>query len=422
MHIQPTSITCGFGGGSLCCEKRQDGRAGYFRTHVPRARTHFPSKARAVLCHGEMPRTEERIAPGELEAHTVYLVRLESHLGKYPSPDTTLAFSICTKSCARRTRRRGCRSCRARTRASSILSSPGACTNSPRSCAATSGACSPSGSRRTAASTASSCSCMRLAPTMTCPRPRTKSTTASRRSPPSARAHSQRRSQAHRHSQRRTALRRWPRWTTRLCTRRCAGASSRSMSCGCSSSARASPRRLRSRRMQALLLIGRTSGESSVLRPPRPVRDATVPLKLHTTDAYILLVPPPPKLADGAAAAAAPPVHEPLYAPYVGVLVAAGAWRSRLLVFLAARPVTRTSAAVPRGDWRARAGAAARDHGRVMLATSISGFARRRRDVPRSRRQILDVGNRFRIAGFTDGVRPLRSVKRTLARHRDRSV
>jgi len=103
-----------------------------------------------------------------------------------------------------------------------------------------------------------------------------------------------------------------------------------------------------------LLLIGRTSGESSVLRPPRPVRDATVPLKLHTTDAYILLVPPPPKLADGAAAAAAPPVHEPLYAPYVGVLVAAGAWRSRLLVFLAARPVTRTSAAVPRGDSRAR--------------------------------------------------------------------
>jgi hypothetical protein len=43
-------------------------------------------------------------------------------------------------------------------------------------------------------------------------------------------------------------------------------------------------------------------------------------------------------------------------------------------------------------------GAAARDHGRVMLATSICGFARRRRDVPRSRRQILDVGNRFRIA------------------------
>ena len=41
-------------------------------------------------------------------------------------------------------------------------------------------------------------------------------------------------------------------------------------------------------------------------------------------------------------------------------------------------------------------GAAARD--RVMLATSICGFARRRRDVPRSRRQILDVGNRFRIA------------------------
>jgi hypothetical protein len=36
-----------------------------------------------------------------------------------------------------------------------------------------------------------------------------------------------------------------------------------------------------------------------------------VPLKLHTTDAYILLVPPPPKLADGAAAAAAAPAHEP---------------------------------------------------------------------------------------------------------------
>ena len=59
-----------------------------------------------------------------------------------------------------------------------------------------------------------------------------------------------------------------------------------------------------------MLLSGRTSGESLVLRPPRPVRDAMVPLKLHTTDAYILLVPPPPKLADGAAAAAAPPAHE----------------------------------------------------------------------------------------------------------------
>jgi len=41
----------------------------------------------------------------------------------------------------------------------------------------------------------------------------------------------------------------------------------------------------------------------------------------------------------------------------------------RLLVFLSARPVTRTSAAVPRGYWRARAGAAARDH-RAMVATS----------------------------------------------------
>ena len=51
------------------------------------------------------------------------------------------------------------------------------------------------------------------------------------------------------------------------------------------------------------------------------------------------------------------------------VLVAGGAWRSRLLVFLSARPVTRTSAAVPRGYWRARAGAAARDH-RAMVATS----------------------------------------------------
>ena len=44
--------------------------------------------ARAAFCHVELPRTEERIAPGELRAHTVYLVRLESHLGKYPSPDT----------------------------------------------------------------------------------------------------------------------------------------------------------------------------------------------------------------------------------------------------------------------------------------------------------------------------------------------
>ena len=44
--------------------------------------------ARAAFCHVELPRTEERIAPGELRAHTVYLVRLESHLGMYPSPDT----------------------------------------------------------------------------------------------------------------------------------------------------------------------------------------------------------------------------------------------------------------------------------------------------------------------------------------------
>ena len=28
------------------------------------------------------------MSPGELRPHTVYLVRLESHLGKYPSPDT----------------------------------------------------------------------------------------------------------------------------------------------------------------------------------------------------------------------------------------------------------------------------------------------------------------------------------------------
>ena len=44
--------------------------------------------ARAAFCHVELPRTEERTSPGEVRPHTVYLVRLESHLGKYPSPDT----------------------------------------------------------------------------------------------------------------------------------------------------------------------------------------------------------------------------------------------------------------------------------------------------------------------------------------------
>ena len=43
---------------------------------------------RHSFCHVELPRTEERRADGEAQSHTVYLVRLESHLGKFPSADT----------------------------------------------------------------------------------------------------------------------------------------------------------------------------------------------------------------------------------------------------------------------------------------------------------------------------------------------
>ena len=42
----------------------------------------------ASFCNIVLPRTESRQAEGELRPHTVYLVRIESHLGKYPSADT----------------------------------------------------------------------------------------------------------------------------------------------------------------------------------------------------------------------------------------------------------------------------------------------------------------------------------------------
>ena len=46
------------------------------------------SAPRAAFCHVTLPRAEQRHAAGESRPHTVYLVRLESHLGKYPSADT----------------------------------------------------------------------------------------------------------------------------------------------------------------------------------------------------------------------------------------------------------------------------------------------------------------------------------------------
>ena len=52
-------------------------------TQRSRTSAHTP----AAFCHVTLPRAEQRRAPGERE-HTVYLVRLESHLGKYPSSDT----------------------------------------------------------------------------------------------------------------------------------------------------------------------------------------------------------------------------------------------------------------------------------------------------------------------------------------------
>ena len=43
---------------------------------------------RAAFCSVHLPRSEQRQAPGAPRAHSVYLVRLESHLGVYPSADT----------------------------------------------------------------------------------------------------------------------------------------------------------------------------------------------------------------------------------------------------------------------------------------------------------------------------------------------
>jgi hypothetical protein len=42
----------------------------------------------ATFCNVVLPRTEQRQVEGELRPHTVYLVRIESHLGKYPSAET----------------------------------------------------------------------------------------------------------------------------------------------------------------------------------------------------------------------------------------------------------------------------------------------------------------------------------------------
>ena len=46
------------------------------------------SAPRHAFCHVSLPRAEQRHAAGESRPHMVYLVRLESHLGKYPSADT----------------------------------------------------------------------------------------------------------------------------------------------------------------------------------------------------------------------------------------------------------------------------------------------------------------------------------------------
>ena len=44
--------------------------------------------SRADYVHIVLPRTEQRRAEGEKCPHTVYLVRLLSHLGEYPSSDS----------------------------------------------------------------------------------------------------------------------------------------------------------------------------------------------------------------------------------------------------------------------------------------------------------------------------------------------
>ena len=47
-----------------------------------------PDVSRASFVHVVVPRTEQRCAEGEKRPHSVYLVRLLSHLGDYPTTDT----------------------------------------------------------------------------------------------------------------------------------------------------------------------------------------------------------------------------------------------------------------------------------------------------------------------------------------------
>ena len=47
-----------------------------------------PDVSRASFVHVVVPRTEQRCAEGEKRPHSVYLVRLLSHLGDYPTADT----------------------------------------------------------------------------------------------------------------------------------------------------------------------------------------------------------------------------------------------------------------------------------------------------------------------------------------------
>ena len=47
-----------------------------------------PDVSRASFVHVVVPRTEQRCADGEKRPHSVYLVRLLSHLGDYPTTDT----------------------------------------------------------------------------------------------------------------------------------------------------------------------------------------------------------------------------------------------------------------------------------------------------------------------------------------------
>tara|TARA_B100000787_G_scaffold162210_1_gene142687 strand:+ start:119 stop:739 length:621 start_codon:yes stop_codon:yes gene_type:complete len=47
-----------------------------------------PDVSRASFVHVVVPRTEQRCAEGEKRPHSVYLVRLLSHLGEYPTTDS----------------------------------------------------------------------------------------------------------------------------------------------------------------------------------------------------------------------------------------------------------------------------------------------------------------------------------------------